>query len=102
MDLPTMNKEGAPEPSFEEALGELERIVRELEDGSLGLEEAMTRYEQGVALLRRCQGQLRQAEQRILLLTGLGEEGQAILQPFKHEATAPAKGETPRRGRKPL
>jgi exodeoxyribonuclease VII small subunit len=73
---------------FEESLAELERIVRDLEDGQLGLDEALARYEQGIALLKQCHGQLQQAEQRILVLTGLEPDGQPMLQPFKHEATA--------------
>ena len=77
--------------TFEESLLELERMVRELEDGRLGLEDALARYEQGVGLIKSCYQQLRQAEQRILLLTGIDEEQQPILQPFKHEATALAK-----------
>ena len=41
----------SPEPrTFEEALVELERIVRDLEDGETGLEQALHRYEQGVGL----------------------------------------------------
>ena len=76
--------------SFEDDLGELERLVRDLEDGQLGLDEALARYEQGVALIRRCQTQLSQAEQRVLLLTGLEADGQPALQPFEHKATAGA------------
>jgi exodeoxyribonuclease VII small subunit len=83
--------ESTPNRTFEESLIELERMVRELEDGRLGLDEALARYEQGVGLIKYCQQQLRQAEQRILLLTGTDEEGQPVLQPFKHEATAAAK-----------
>lgn len=77
--------------TFEESLLELERMVRELEDGRLGLEDALARYEQGVGLIKACYQQLRQAEQRILMLTGVDEEQQPILQPFKHEATVVAK-----------
>ncbi len=77
--------------SFEDSLLELERMVRELEDGRLGLEDALARYEQGVGLIKSCYQQLRQAEQRIQLLTGVDEEQRPILQPFKHEATAPTK-----------
>jgi exodeoxyribonuclease VII small subunit len=86
--------------TFEEALVALERTVRDLEEGQLGLEEALARYEQGVGLIKRCYGQLRDAEQRILQLTGTDEEGRAVLQPFKHEATAAVKAEPPRRPRK--
>jgi exodeoxyribonuclease VII small subunit len=77
--------------TFEESLLDLERIMRELEDGRLGLEDALSRYEQGVGLIKSCYQQLRQAEQRILLLTGIDDEQQPILQPFKHEATAVTK-----------
>jgi exodeoxyribonuclease VII small subunit len=74
--------------TFEQSLARLEEIVRELEDGQTGLEEALARYEAGVSLLKRCYTQLREAEQRILRLDGLDEEGKPILQPFQHSATA--------------
>jgi exodeoxyribonuclease VII small subunit len=73
--------------TFEQALTDLERIVRELEDGQTGLEEALARYETGIGLLKRCYSQLREAEQRILLLTGTDAEGRPVLQPFEHQAT---------------
>jgi exodeoxyribonuclease VII small subunit len=78
----------AEDPPFEQSLLDLERLVRELEDGRLGLEDALSRYEQGVGLIKRCYQQLRDAEQRVLLLTGVSEDGQPIVQPFRHEATA--------------
>jgi exodeoxyribonuclease VII small subunit len=74
--------------TFEQSLLELDRVVRDLEDGQLGLEEALTRYEVGIGLLKRCYAQLRHAEQRILLLTGTDAEGCPLLQPFEHGATA--------------
>jgi exodeoxyribonuclease VII small subunit len=83
-----MNETRGEPRSFEDSLMELERLVRDLEDGRLGLDEALARYEQGVGLIKSCYQQLRQAEQRILQLTGTDEEGQPVLQPFKHEATA--------------
>lgn len=86
-----MNEAKGEQRTFEESLLELERMVRELEDGRLGLEDALSRYEQGVGLIKSCYQQLRQAEQRILLLAGVDEEQQPVLQPFKHEATAVAK-----------
>jgi exodeoxyribonuclease VII small subunit len=70
--------------TFEEALSELEVIVRDLEDGSTGLEEALARYEAGIGLLKHCYGQLRLAEQRIMLLTGTDDEGQPQLSSFEH------------------
>jgi exodeoxyribonuclease VII small subunit len=78
----------ATEPqTFEQALTELERVVRDLEDGKTGLEESLRRYEQGVALLKRCYGQLRQAEQRITELTGLDAAGNPVTRSFEHAAT---------------
>ncbi len=58
------------ELTFGEAIGELERIVRELEAGTLGLEESLERYERGVALLRLCQEKLADARQRVTMLLG--------------------------------
>jgi len=74
--------------TFEQALAELERIVHELEDGSIGLEESLARYEKGVGLLKRCYAQLRSAEQKIVQLTGVDDEGQPVSVPFAHAATA--------------
>lgn len=92
-------KPPAAEPKFEDALSELEQIVRDLEDGQIDLEESLARYERGVALLRRCYGQLRDAEQRILQLTGEGEDGEPILKPFVHSATAETKKKPPGDGK---
>jgi exodeoxyribonuclease VII small subunit len=75
------------ERPFEEALAELERLVGSLEEGQLGLDDALARYEEGVALVKLCHERLRQAEQRVLLVTRVEEDGQPALQPFKHEAT---------------
>jgi exodeoxyribonuclease VII small subunit len=72
--------------TFEQALVELERIVRELEDGKTGLEDSLARYEEGVGLLRRCYGQLRHAEQRIVELLGIDGDGQIAIKPFEHAA----------------
>jgi exodeoxyribonuclease VII small subunit len=74
-----------PEPArFEQALDELEAVLRELEDGSTGLEDALARYERGVALLRYCYGQLKDAEQRVRLLAGVAADGGPDLRPFEH------------------
>jgi exodeoxyribonuclease VII small subunit len=82
--------------TFEESLAQLERIVHELEDGQLGLDESLGRYERGVNLLKRCYARLRQAEQRILLLTGADNDGQPLTQPFQHSPTADTGGATER------
>ncbi|MDE2006460.1 MAG: exodeoxyribonuclease VII small subunit [Rhodospirillales bacterium] len=51
--------------SFEEALAELEQIVRGLEGGQQKLEEAIAAYERGAALRRHCEARLAEAEARV-------------------------------------
>lgn len=95
-----MSQSPTEELSFEQSLAELDRVVRDLEDGQLGLEDALARYEAGVGLLKRCYGQLRQAEQRILLVTGTDADGRPLIQPFDHTATADAANVPGKRRRK--
>ena len=54
--------------TFESSLGELEKIVRKLENGDLSLEESLKLFEDGVKLSRECQERLNQAERRIEVL----------------------------------
>ncbi len=77
----------SPPLRFEQALAELESILRELEDGTTSLEDALARYERGVGLLRQCYAQLRDAEQKVKLLAGLTDDGGADLKPFEHVAS---------------
>ncbi len=51
--------------SFEDALAELERIVRGLEGGQQKLEDAIVCYERGAALRRHCERKLAEAEARV-------------------------------------
>ena len=51
--------------SFEDALAELERIVRGLEGGQQKLEDAIVCYERGAALRRHCEQKLSEAETRV-------------------------------------
>jgi exodeoxyribonuclease VII small subunit len=87
---PRMQEPSSDHLTFEQALAELEKVVRDLEDGQTSLEESLERYERGVGLLRRCYGQLRAAEQRILLLTGEDGDGRPMTRPFEHGATLEA------------
>ena len=54
--------------TFESSLGDLEKIVRKLEDGEMSLEESLKLFENGVKLSRECQERLNQAERRIEVL----------------------------------
>jgi exodeoxyribonuclease VII small subunit len=51
--------------SFEDALSELERIVRGLEGGQQKLEDAIGAYERGALLRRHCEAKLAEAEARV-------------------------------------
>jgi exodeoxyribonuclease VII small subunit len=75
------------QPSFESALKRLEEIVHLLEEGDIGLQESLERYEEGVKLLRQSYDLLERAERRIELLSGVDAEGNPITQPFDDTAT---------------
>jgi len=55
--------------SFEDALSELEGIVRALESGATPLEESITAYERGILLKKHCEARLKDARLRVEKLT---------------------------------
>ncbi len=73
-------------PHFEAALERLEAIVHDLEDGELGLDQSLARYEEGVKYLKFCHQKLKDAEQKIELLTGVDAEGNPISVDFDDPA----------------
>jgi exodeoxyribonuclease VII small subunit len=83
-------------PTFEEALENLEAIVHDLEEGQIGLADALARYEQGVQLLKQCFGLLEGAERKIELLSGFDAAGNPLVEPFDDESSLARdeKGET--------
>ncbi len=88
-------------PSFEEALAMLEIIVQELEDGQIGLAQGLTRYEEGVELLRQCYQLLEHAERRIELLSRVDANGNAATEPFDDGALSlEEKAQAPRSRRR--
>lgn len=56
------------EKTFEASLNELEKIVRQLEEGDLPLEKSLKLFEDGVKLSRECRERLTKAERRIEVL----------------------------------
>lgn len=70
--------------TFESSLEELERIVRDLEQGELPLEKSLELFEQGVKLSRECQERLNQAERRIEILMR-DNQGRSEARPFEVE-----------------
>ncbi len=81
-------------PTFEGSLAELQQIVQDLEDGKLGLEASLSRFEAGIGLLKSCYRILEEAEQKIEILTGVDAEGNPATAPFDASATF-AGGEKP-------
>lgn len=80
----------AEDPGFEESLKRLDRVVSALEGGELGLDEALSRYEEGVRLLGRCKSLLDAAERRVALVTAVDDDGVAQTTPFDAPAGASA------------
>lgn len=71
------------EKQFEDAMKELEDIVKRLESGDLSLEESLKIFEEGIALSRYCFKKLEEAEKRVSILIK-NEEG-IKREPFESE-----------------
>jgi exodeoxyribonuclease VII small subunit len=61
------------QPSFEQALKELEDIVRQLESGELSLDASISLYERGQALKAQCEAKLAEAKARIEQISQSGD-----------------------------
>jgi exodeoxyribonuclease VII small subunit len=85
MNQPTEDASNCP--SFEDALKQLEAIVHDLEEGQVGLGEALSRYEEGVRLLRQCYKLLENAERKIEALCEVDAAGNAKTVKFDDQAT---------------
>lgn len=51
--------------SFEQAMGELEQIVQQLQNGNIPLEQALASFKRGIELSQYCQNTLKEAEKTI-------------------------------------
>ena len=70
--------------NFEDALGELEVIVRGLESGETSLENSIAAYERGTALKTHCEKHLRSAQEKIEKIT-VGTNGAISTQPLDNQ-----------------
>lgn len=68
--------------SFEAALARLETIVRMLESGNAALDESLSVFEEGIALVKMCNEKLEAAEQKIKILTK-ADDGSLVETDFK-------------------
>ena len=58
----------ATDKKFEEMMQELEQISQDLEKGDLSLDESMKKFEEGIALSKKCSERLETAEKKIKIL----------------------------------
>jgi len=68
------------EPTFEEAMAELEAIAEAVDDGRIGLEDAIAQYERGTRLIRHCRAILARAEAKVHQLR-IDENGTLVPEP---------------------
>ncbi len=64
-----MTEKPVAEMSFEEAMAELEKVVGQLESGSVDLEKSIKLYERGAALKAHCEKRLKAAEEKVAAIT---------------------------------
>lgn len=70
--------------TFEQAMARLEEIVKQLEKGDASLEDALTLFEEGTRLMKKCTTQLDKAEQKVSKLLA-GPDGNPKEEPFEGE-----------------
>lgn len=68
---------------FEQSLEKLEKLVEQMEEGDLTLEESLKTFEEGIRLTRECQQALSSAEQKVKLL--IEENGQINASDFEED-----------------
>jgi len=76
-----MNEKSKQKAGFEQALGELEALIEQLESGELSLDQSLKQFKRGVELTRHCQGILDQAQQVVEQLIDPDDESSAV--PFE-------------------
>ena len=97
-----MSEKPQKKERYEDFLQQVEEAVRSLEEGKLGLEESIERYETGMTALNRCKQILEHMEKRIELLVQQGDGSLASrpldmaaapepVRPTKPDTTAPRK-----------
>ncbi|MEQ9814220.1 MAG: exodeoxyribonuclease VII small subunit [Azospirillaceae bacterium] len=66
--------------TFEQALAELEEIVRQLEQGEMDLDKSISAYERGAQLKSHCEAKLREAQMKVEKIT-VGPNGDVSAEP---------------------
>lgn len=79
-----MSKKTEAGPDFEKTLAELEKLVVNLEEGDLSLDESLSGFKRGIELTRQCQSVLDNAQQTVEQL--IDTEDEESLQAFEPDA----------------
>ena len=74
-----MAKKNQSDFNFERALENLEEIVSSMEKGDLTLEDSLKAFETGIKLTRECQAALKDAEQKVRILSKENGETEEVL-----------------------
>ncbi len=77
-----MSETAVAEMSFEAAMAELEKVVGQLERGDVPLEDSIKLYERGAELKAHCSAKLKEAEEKIAVITLDGDGNAAGLKPL--------------------
>lgn len=76
--------------SFDTALAQLEKIVQDMEGGSLPLEKMMEQFEEGMRLIALCSAKLEEVERKIEILAKKGDK--VVAEPFEADKESVERG----------
>lgn len=71
------------EMTFEEAMAELEQVVSNLERGDVPLDDSIRLYERGAELKKRCEQNLKEAEEKVAAITLDSDGNPSTLKPVE-------------------
>lgn len=86
---------------FEEAFGELEQLITQMESDELPLDEMVQAYERGTKLWSQCQKRLDEAKLKVEAITKASEDGDVELEPFDADAKSPPPAAKPAKPSRP-
>jgi len=78
-----MSDTNIDEMSFEAAMAELEKVLGQLESGTVELDAMIALHERGTKLKARCEAKLREAEEKVAAITLDGDGNPAGLKPVE-------------------
>jgi exodeoxyribonuclease VII small subunit len=80
-----MARSKSAQPSFEQAMEQLEMITDQIESGEMELAESLAQYERGIKLIKRCRTILDTAEKKIAELGSDAKGGLTMEQPAEND-----------------